>query len=195
MNVQGGGGDRRLLTRDNAAVRPLPVAEERARRQAAEDEAASDEALRRALERARRLSEDQPEPFRSLAFSALLAHLLHGGAPAGASQARPAPAPIAGPPSTAIPIAEFLAQRRLDSHPDRVVAVAYYYYQREDGRGVTTKDLVDAYTRARARRPQNFPDVIASCVRKGYLVDGGRRDGMKTWVITGTGEAHVEQDL
>jgi hypothetical protein len=92
-------------------------------------------------------------------------------------------------------IAEFLAQRRLDSHPDRVVAISYYHYHRYDGQGVTTRDLVDAYTKSRAKRPQNFPDVIASCVRKGYLVDGGRRDGMKTWVITGTGETHAEQDL
>ncbi len=76
-----------------------------------------------------------------------------------------------------------------------MVAIAYYHYHRHGGEGVTTKDLVEGYSRSRSKRPQNYPDVIASCIRKGYLVDGGRRDGMKTWVITPSGEAHVEQDL
>ncbi len=155
--------------------------------------AQTDESLRGVVDRARRLVEEQPEPFRSLAFTTVLEHLLRGGGPAVGARAA-APVPTA-PPSTDMQIAEFLAQRRLDSHPDRVVAISYYHYHRYDGQGVTTRDLVDAYTKSRAKRPQNFPDVIASCVRKGYLVDGGRRDGMKTWVITGTGETHVEQDL
>ena len=75
------------------------------------------------------------------------------------------------------------------------MAIAYYHFRRHDGQGVTTRDLVDGYSRSRTKRPQNYPDVIASCIRKGYLVDGGRRDGMKTWVITATGEAHVEQNM
>src|SRR5579883_1485492 len=157
--------------------------------------AAADAVLREAVERARRVVDAQEEPFRSLAFRAVLEHLLRGaatderdGRTQGSAHAQPAPA-------TDVPVAEFLAQRRVDSHPDRVVAVAYYHYHRYGGQGVTTKDLVDAYTKARAKRPQNYPDVIASCMRRGYLVDGGRRDGMKTWVITRTGETHVEQDL
>jgi hypothetical protein len=160
------------------------------------EQAAEDEALREAIQRARRLTQVEDEPFRSLAFTVLLEHLLRG-APKSADAAVPAPRgqSPAAPPSTDMPVAEFLAQRRIESHPDRVVAIAYYHYHRFDGQGVTTKELVDAYTRARAKRPQNYPDVIASCVRRGYLVDGGRRDGMKSWVITRTGEAHVEQDL
>jgi hypothetical protein len=154
-----------------------------------------EEELRQAVARARRVAEEQPEPFRSLAFSVLLTHLLQDGAPRAQPVVRREAAAPARPPSTEIPVAEFLAQRRVDSHPDRVVAIAYYHYHRHQGQGVTTRDLVDAYTRSRTRRPQNYPDVIASCVRKGYLVDGGRRDGMKTWVITASGEAHVEQDL
>lgn len=157
--------------------------------------AEEDAALRQAVTRARRIAEEQPEPFQSLAFTALLEHLLQGRTAPPREAAPAESARVAQPPATNGSIAEFLAQRRLDSHPDRVLAVAYYHYHRHDGQGVTTKDLVDGYTRSRSKRPQNYPDVIASCMRKGYLVDGGRRDGMKTWVITATGEAHVEQDL
>ena len=182
-----------MAGRDDFGVRRLPVG--RADRRPLDISVAqTDDGLRTAVERARRLADEQPEPYRGLAFTALLGHLLSGTASPGAG-GRPAPPQPSAPPSTEMQIAEFLAQRRLDSHPDRVVAIAYYHYHRFDGQGITTKDLVDAYTKSRAKRPQNFPDVIASCVRKGYLVDGGRRDGMKTWVVTGTGEAHIEQDL
>lgn len=196
MNAYGGAGSqegRRMAERDDFGVRRLAVNRVPDRQPVDISVVQTDEALRGIVDRARRLVEEQPEPFRSLAFNTLLDHLLRGGgaAPAG----RAAAATPAAPPSTEMQIAEFLAQRRIDSHPDRVVAIAYYAYHRFDGQGVTTRDLAEAYTKARAKRPQNYPDVIASCVRKGYLVDGGRRDGMKTWVVTGTGEAHVEQDL
>ncbi len=175
MNQRGIGSDR------GVALRPVAADE--------------DDDLRLAVARARRVVEDQPEPFRSLAFAGVLAHLLEDGAVRTQRPAHADTAAAPAPPSTAIPVAEFLAQRRIDSHPDRVVAIAYHHYHRHDGQGVTTKDLVEGYTRSRTKRPQNYPDVIASCVRKGYLVDGGRRDGMKTWVVTASGEAHVEQDM
>lgn len=148
-----------------------------------------DDAIRHAIQRARTLTEDQPEPFRSLAFRAVLEVLLRspGGDASAAGRASPSP--------VGLELVEFLAAKKAETHPDRVVVIAYYYYHTQNGAGVTTKELADAYARARVKRPQNFPDVIASCVRRGYLVEGGRKDGMKCWVITRTGEAHVEQDL
>lgn len=148
-----------------------------------------DDAIRHAIQRARALTDDQPEPYRSLAFRTVLEALLRllPGDPTVTS--RPSPSPVG------LELVEFLAAKKAETHPDRVVVIAYYYYHTQNGAGVTTKELADAYARARVKRPQNFPDVIASCVRRGYLVEGGRKDGMKCWVITRTGEAHVEQDL
>jgi hypothetical protein len=197
MNAQNSGGDeaRQLSGREAFPVRHLPVVADRGHASGTETvgDGLEDEVMLGLVARARRLADGQPEAYRSLAFTTLLQHLLRsGGMPASARSAVSRPA---GPPATELQMGEFLAQHRLDSHPDRVVAIAYYHYHRFNGQGVGTKDLVDAYAKSRSRRPQNFPDVIASCVRKGYLIDGGRRDGAKTWVITGTGEAHVEQEL
>jgi hypothetical protein len=194
MNLQGGRGAENRQIAGGFALRRLPTAA-RGDRGSEAGAAVGDDPLRSAVERAREVADEYPEPYRSLAFTGLLDHLLRGGGAAGDAGRGASSPPQAGPPATDMPVTEFLAQRRLDSHPDRVVAVAYYQYHQHDGQGVTTKDLVDTYVRSRAKRPQNYPDVIASCVRKGYLVDGGRRDGMKTWVITRTGESHVEQDL
>jgi len=147
-----------------------------------------DEAIRAAIQRARRLTESEPEPFRSLAFRALLESLLRGGLLTAAPQ-------VEQTPPSEMDLTEFLAAKKLTTHPDRVVAIAYYLYKTQSGAGVTTHDLTEAYSRARVKRPQNFPDVIAACVRRGRLVEGERKDAMKAWVITRTGEGHVEQTL
>ena len=146
-----------------------------------------DTEIRAAIARARSLSEDQPEPFRSLAFRTVLEHLLRGTATVATG--RPSPSPVG------IDLIEFLAAKKAETHPDRVIAIAYYHYHTQDGAGVTTKELAEAYARARLRKPQNYPDVIAGCVRRGFLVEGPRKDGMKSWVIARTGESHVEQSL
>ena len=148
-----------------------------------------DQALRDAIERARRMSEGQVEPYRSIAFRAVLEHLL-GQAPAVIQAAS-----IRSPPDLDMDLTEFLASRKATTHPDRVVAIAYFFYRTQNGAGVTTQDLTDGYSRARVKKPQNFPDVIAACVRRGRLVEGERKDGMKSWVITRTGEGYVEQNL
>lgn len=151
-------------------------------------DADADAAIRAAIAHARRLTETEPEPFRSVAFQVVLTHLLAGAT-------APAPSRAAAPPLTDMDLAEFLVTRKVTTHPDRVVAIAYFTYHTEHGSGVTTHDLTEAYSRARVKKPQNFPDVIAACVRKGRLVEGERKDGMKAWVITRTGEAFIEGSL
>ena len=43
--------------------------------------------------------------------------------------------------------------------------------------------------------PGASPDVIASLVRKGHLTEGPRREGLKSWAITGTGAGRLEREL
>jgi hypothetical protein len=147
----------------------------------------TDDDLQAAIGRAKRLSESEPEPFRSLAFQTLLAYLI-------GDQSQPAePKPAQLPPN--LDLNEFLATLRAETHPDRVLAIAFYQERYSHGPPITAHDLGDAYQHARLKRPQNFPDVIASLVRKGHLTEGPRRDGLKSWAITGTGAAKLERAL
>lgn len=147
----------------------------------------TDDDLRAALERARRLSEAEPEPFRSLAFQTLLDYLIKNANSLGRE-----PAPRLAP---GLDLNEFLATLRAETHPDRVLAIAFYQERYLNGPPVTAHDLSEAYQHARVKKPQNFPDVIASLVRKGYLAEQARRDGLKSWGITGSGSARVEREL
>lgn len=134
---------------------------------------------------------EAPEWARAQAFALVLDHALRQAAPLPVAAGSVEPPPQ--PPDTRVGVAEFLAGlHQVDSHPGRVVAIAYWHEARESGRGISTKDLMDAYQRARLKRPQNFPDVIASCMRRGLLVEAGRRDGMKRWAITQSGARLIE---
>jgi hypothetical protein len=139
------------------------------------------------MERARKLADPEPEPYRSLAFQTLLDYLIRNTGPSGQA---PSPRLAAG-----LDLNEFLAALRAETHPDRVLAIAFYQEKYLGGPPVTAHDLTEAYQRARVKRPQNFPDVIASLVRKGYLVEQARREGLKSWGLTGSGATHVEREL
>src|SRR5438045_1830517 len=69
MNAYDGVG-KRSPAGDGSARQPVPLAQARARNEAGA--ADSDEALRELIDRVRRLCEEQPEPFRSLAFTTVL---------------------------------------------------------------------------------------------------------------------------
>ncbi len=144
--------------------------------------------LLEAIKQAREIADDLPEPYRPVAFQVAVNYFLGGSAVATKPGLRQATA------SMDMELNEFLASKKIGSHPDRIVAVAYYQLRKGAG-GVTTKDIADAYARARLRKPQNVHDVISTTIRRGFLVDGEKKDGMRTWVITPTGEAHVEGEL
>jgi hypothetical protein len=147
----------------------------------------TDEELRAAVDRARRLTECEPEPFRSAAFQTLLDYLINNRS-AIAEPKTPEIRP-------GLDLNEFLATLGAETHPDRVLAIAFYQERYSGGPPVTTRELGECYQRARIKRPQNFPDVIASLVRKGYLAEGPRREGLKSWALTGSGSARVERGL
>src|SRR5690348_10413261 len=109
----------------------------------------SDEDLRAAVERARRLTDGEPEPYRSLAFQTLLDYLINNRPVTGESLA-----PYLTP---GLDLNEFLASLRAETHPDRVLAIAFYQERYMSGPPVTARDLSEAYQRARLKRPQNFP--------------------------------------
>lgn len=135
-----------------------------------------DTEIRDVLNRARTLAEEQPEPYRLATYELLASRLLT--TPAVTALPRPQL-------SESATVAEWLNEYRAQTHPERVMVIA----ARTAPEPITVRDLVDGYQAARIKRPQNFPDVIASLLRKGWLIEGTlRHEGLKTWVLTGSGE-------
>jgi len=92
-------------------------------------------------------------------------------------------------------VSEFLAQKNIISHTDRVVAVLYYYYH-SGNTLMTIAEFENTYSSIRIKQPRNFSDVLAQCIRKGYVVEASnKKDDKKAWQITPTGEKFVEEEL
>jgi len=92
-------------------------------------------------------------------------------------------------------VSEFLATKNITTHIDRIVAILYYNYHR-DGEPKTVIELEEAYSNARVKPPKNFSDVLAQCIRKGFVVEiKEKKDSKKAWQITPTGEKFVGEEL
>ena len=147
----------------------------------------NDDRIRESISRAQAIARDADDPFQVVAFRVVLERLLAEGAVPGQPAEKIGGVPM---PST---VSEFLATAAPRSHVDTVVQMAYYLWRSGDTAGVTIEELLGAYAQARLKKPKNVSDVLATAIRKGYLVEAAqKKDGKKCWLITQTGEAFVE---
>ena len=142
------------------------------------------EYIKAAIEDAIEVTRCLEEPFRSIAFKVVLERRLKGSD--GASETAASPLVKTGET-----LAEFTAARQPATHVNRVMTFAYFSLHSGDSSGRTVKEIEDAYKQVRVKKPQNIPDVIGQCMRRGLLVEADRKDGAKAWVITARGEAYV----
>jgi hypothetical protein len=149
------------------------------------------EPVHTALSHAMKMSEAIEEPYRSLAFPILLRYFLeHSIVKPGTKQA------VHSQSLTGVAINEFLGKLKTGSFLDLSVALAYYLRRREGREYFTIRDIADAFVRARADRPRNLSDVLAGSAKNGWIAEmEERRDGLKSWYLTASGEKHVEGNL
>jgi len=150
------------------------------------------EEIKNKIQQARELVGGSPEdPFMQIAFGEVLRVLLQKPSASTMGEVKLQAKPVALPAQHS----EFLAQLNITTHIDRIVAILYYQYH--TGNKLTTiAELEEAYSSARVRAPRNFSDVLAQCIRKGYVVEAkDKKDGKKAWQITSLGEKFVETEL
>lgn len=150
------------------------------------------EEIRKKIEEAKQLVGGDPQdPLTQIAFKEVLGILLRESMqPVVAEGETKNVADIRG-----MQVSEFLAQRRIVTETDRVVAILYHKFH-NDQRTSTRVEILEAYSAARIRRPANLSDVIARCIRKGHVIEAPeQKDGQKAWQITQSGERYVEEEL
>jgi len=145
--------------------------------------------IRQKIEEAKRLVGGDPsDAYTRLAFEVVFRKLLEETETTRAPEAMPRSIPK-------MQINEVLASKNLKSHMDKVEAIAWHFL-REGDDSVTRKEILEAYGKARMKRPQNLTDVINQSVKRGHLIDSPeKKDGEKAWCITHTGEKYVEENL
>jgi hypothetical protein len=149
------------------------------------------EEVQNKIKSAKELVGGKPEdPLTQIAFQEVLRMLLQespsvaGGVKSGTKQI-----------DLPMQISEFLAGKNITIHMDRIVAILYYHYHKGT-EPTTIAELEESYSNARMKPPRNFSDILATCIRKGYVVEAkDKKDGKKAWRITPTGEKFVEEEI
>lgn len=145
------------------------------------------------IQQAKELVGGTPEdPFTQIAFGEVLRLLLQESAVLAVGEE-------GGPKIKAVALpeqaSEFLAQKNIKSHFNRIMAILYYHYH-SGQKSTTISELQETYSSVRVKAPRNFSDVLAQCIRKGYVIEAlSKKDGKKAWQITPTGERYVEEKL
>ena len=147
--------------------------------------------IREALTHAAELADEVNDLYRVTAFRVAAERLLGVD-----GELRQAPVQAAGVVTEgAVPEAvnELLAVLHDRPHQDRFEAIIFHALRLQGVDGLTTDEIMNGYSAARIARPANPSDVIAKCVRppRGHVREGDKRDGQKTWRLTGAGERYV----
>jgi len=79
-------------------------------------------------------------------------------------------------------------------HTDLVAVYAYWLFKKEHLQSFNVKDIIACYDRTRRVKPKNPNQIINANVERGIFAEAReKKDGLKAWVITRTGEEYVEQ--
>jgi hypothetical protein len=92
-------------------------------------------------------------------------------------------------------LGEMIAAFPSRAHTEVLPAIAAHRLRIDGVEELTADDFVAAYRELRLSRPQNLSDAIAKSMRQGWLVPGAKRDGKKTWRVSGQGIAKVGELL
>lgn len=87
---------------------------------------------------------------------------------------------------------EFIISRAPSNGVQMTLTIAYYLETYDGVSPFNAADLERGFRSARESVPANINDKANMCVRNGYFMEEkGKKDSMKTWVVTRSGEEAV----
>ena len=88
---------------------------------------------------------------------------------------------------------EFLIGRAPSNAVQTTLAIGYYLETQDGVSPFNAADLEQAFRAAREPVPPNINDKANMCVKNGYFMEDKKKDNMKAWVVTRTGEEVVRK--
>jgi hypothetical protein len=88
---------------------------------------------------------------------------------------------------------EFLLTVEANSEVQKVLAIAYFLEFVEGVPSFNITDLISAFRAAKERPPKNMNDAVNKNIARGFLMDAEeRKDSLKAWCLTATGERQIK---
>ena len=93
-------------------------------------------------------------------------------------------------------IKEFILAKKPKDDVEKTLTIGYYLENFRSMSSFNVKDLEDGFREAKEKIPVNINDKVAKNIQKGYMMDvKKKKDKLKAWTLTSTGERFVENGL
>ena len=93
-------------------------------------------------------------------------------------------------------VKEFLLTKKPNDDVQRTIVIGYYLEHFESMDSFNTRDLADGFRSAKEPLPSNINDKVNSNIDKEYMMKAKeKKDKLKAWFLTNTGEKFVEEGL
>jgi hypothetical protein len=91
---------------------------------------------------------------------------------------------------------EFLISKKPKDDIQKTLLLGYYLERHRSLLAFNAKDLENVFREAKEAPPDNINDKVNKNVQKGHIMDAGeKKDKMKAWNLTASGERFVEDGL
>ena len=94
-----------------------------------------------------------------------------------------------------VSIREFLNSKKPRTGVDKTLAICYYLEKYENIVPFNKNDVEEAFKRAKEKTPANINDAIYKNIKKGFIMEVGKKEGLKAYQLTRSGEEYVENDF
>jgi len=99
-------------------------------------------------------------------------------------------------PRREVSIKEFVLQKNASSDINKTLTAGYYLEHHRGLSPFNIRDLEELLREAREPLPKNISDVVNKNIEKGFIMNAKeKKNGLKAWTLTSTGDRFVENDL
>lgn len=93
-------------------------------------------------------------------------------------------------------IKEFILNKKPSDDIQKTLVIGYYLEHYSGEKSFNVRDLVEGFRSARESVPGNVNDKVNINISKGHMMDAReKKDKLKAWVLTNTGEKFVDNEL
>ncbi len=105
-------------------------------------------------------------------------------------------APAAAPGAKPLSIREFVISKGPKTSVDTTLLVGFYLEKFAGTSPFNLEDVTRGFAQAKEPLPANPSDMLYKNVKRGFLMESAeKKGGSKSWIVTNSGERHVENGL
>ena len=95
-----------------------------------------------------------------------------------------------------VSVKEFIILKKPKKDVEKTIAVGYYLEKHQGLSSFNINNIKEEFRKAKEPLPSNINQTINANIKKGYMmVTESKKDKLKAWILTNSGEKFVENDF